>query len=257
MPIAAPHSNPPPVSLTFTKPEYGVDAPGVVATLGICGISALALSFVLPELHVGKAIVSIGISFRWMGSFLAAESALMLLYSKVLKFRHRDRMLDMVQWRGDEHVLDVGTGRGLLMIGAAKRLRTGRAVGIDVWSTKDLSGNDSEATLRNAQLEGVADKIEIKTEDATKMSFAAATFDVVLSNLCLHNIEDGKMRNQAVREIARVLRPGGVAVISDFKKTAEYQKQFRDCGLEVKRTLPALLDTFPPLRVVIARKPVE
>ena len=45
----------------------------------------------------------------------------MLVYSKWGKFRHRDRMLNMIAWRGDEHVLDVGTGRGLLIIGAAKR----------------------------------------------------------------------------------------------------------------------------------------
>jgi arsenite methyltransferase len=51
----------------------------------------------------------------------------MLAYS--LKLNIRDRMLDMIHWKGNETVLDTGTGRGLLAIGAAKRLRaeTGRA----------------------------------------------------------------------------------------------------------------------------------
>ena len=43
----------------------------------------------------------------------------------------------MIPWRGNETVLDVGTGRGLLMIGAARRLTTGISVGIDIWSAKD------------------------------------------------------------------------------------------------------------------------
>jgi len=46
---------------------------------------------------------------------------------------------------GGEHVFDVGTGRGLLLIGAARRLTSGKGIGIDVWSTKDLSGNSLEA----------------------------------------------------------------------------------------------------------------
>jgi predicted nicotinamide N-methyase len=39
-------------------------------------------------------------------------------------------------------VLDVGTGRGLLLIAAAKKLSgSGRAVGIDIWKASDLSEN--------------------------------------------------------------------------------------------------------------------
>ena len=37
----------------------------------------------------------------------------------------------------------------------------GRITGIDIWSTKDQSGNAREVTLRNAALEGVADRIQI------------------------------------------------------------------------------------------------
>ena len=70
----------------------------------------------------------------------------MILYSKFGKFRHRDRMLKMVNWKGDEIVLDVGTGRGLMMIGAARKLTSGKSVGIDIWSKKDLSGNSMEKT---------------------------------------------------------------------------------------------------------------
>ena len=57
----------------------------------------------------------------------------MLQYGRAGKLRTRDAILAEVNWRGGEAVLDIGTGAGLLVISAAKRLsRGGRAVGIDI-----------------------------------------------------------------------------------------------------------------------------
>ena len=75
----------------------------------------------------------------------------------------------------------------------------------------------------------------------------------MLSNLCIHNIPDAG-RAQACREIARVLKPGGTALISDFVKTGFYQKVFDGAGLQVHRTGMDLL-SFPPLRIIKAEKP--
>ena len=180
---------------------------------------------------------------------------LMIVYAEWGKFRHRDRMLAMVPWTGGEIVLDVGTGRGLLAIGAAKRLTTGTAVGIDIWSPKDLSGNSADAFLANAEAEGVAERVEVRNGDAREMPFPDRSFDVVLSNVCLHNIPGREGRAEACREIARVLKPGGVALVSDFEKTLEYERTLTEAGLAVTRTGPHVLDVFPPLRIVRAEKP--
>jgi arsenite methyltransferase len=163
-------------------------------------------------------------------------------------------MLNMINWRGDERVLDVGTGRGLLLIGAARRLTTGRGTGIDIWSTKDLSGNSLERTQANVDVEGVQDKVDLKSDDARKLSFPDASFDIILSNLCIHNIPGAEGRDQACREIARVLKPGGTALISDFINTSSYKKTLAASGLRVSRTQLNPL-TFPWLRVVRAEKP--
>jgi len=199
----------------------------------------------------------LGISAAITGAIFAIEGLLMLLYSKHGKFRHRERMLAMHAWKGDEHVLDVGTGRGLLLVGAARKLTSGRGVGIDIWSTKDLSGNAMEKTQQNLSLEGVQDKTELRSESACEMSFPVESFDVVLSNLCLHNIPDDVGRILACREIARVLKPGGVALVSDYKNTRQYARVLRERGLEVTRSGMKLWATFPPLRIVKARKPAK
>lgn len=216
------------------KPDYGIDAPGVIRNLIAGGLALGVLGWFVPVLHLGPILFGLRPMMWTIAPCLVIEGILMILYSKRWKFNHRDRMLSMIQWRGDEKVLDVGTGRGLLMIGAAERLTTGKSVGIDIWSLKDLSGNSMERTQRNADLEGVRDKVEIMSGDATKMNFPDNTFDVILSNLCIHNIPTREGRDRACREIVRVLKSGGKALISDFIKTKEYAQVFREAGARVK-----------------------
>lgn len=235
------------------KADYGIDAPGVIRNLVLAGMAcALIFSFASPFIRLGPVQIA-RVTFLITAFICLLEAALMLLYSKWGKFKHRDKMLDKVVWRGDERVLDVGTGRGLMMVGAAKRLTTGTAIGIDIWSKKDLSNNTAETAQKNLEIEGVASKTSLMCEGAQKMSFADGSFDVVLSNLCIHNIASRAERDQACREIARVLKPGGWAIISDFKNTGAYADVFKKSGLTVTRSGFNLM-TFPPLRVVTAVK---
>ena len=240
------------------KLDYGIDAPGVMRNLFLFGTLCLLVGLFAPfPLHLGP-ISLVSQSFLWPAGFILAEGFLFLLYVRVGKFRHRDFMLGMHTWRGDENVLDVGCGRGLLLAGAAKRIAevsgTGHATGIDVWSNVDMGGNSAAATQRNIDLEGVSSLCTLISQPAQEMSFPDASFDVVVSNLCLHNIYDKPTRHQALQQIVRVLKPGGVALISDYKRTGEYADQFGKAGLIVERKRGSLITTFPPLTVVIARK---
>ncbi len=238
----------------MSKADYGIDAAGVIRNLFIIGAVGIAVGLLTPAVHLGPSRIALRGTFTLVGLLCAVEGLLMILYSKLGKFRHRDRILKRLQWKGDERVLDVGTGRGLLIIGAARCLTSGHAIGIDIWNTEDSSDNSMENALRNAESEGVRDKIEIRSEDVQQLSFGGETFDVVLSNLCLHNIRSAAGRDRAVKEIARVLNPGGKAVISDFKNVGRYARAFGDLGFEVSRGGPYIADTFPPLWIVEARK---
>ncbi|HEY1526894.1 MAG TPA: class I SAM-dependent methyltransferase [Candidatus Angelobacter sp.] len=236
-----------------SHPDYGIDAPGVVRNLLVIGAALIISGIVFPVIHLGNVTVLWSRSAIWPGASCLLGGLLMVLYAKWGKFRHRDLMLNILHWRGNERVLDIGTGRGLLLIGAARRLTTGTGTGIDIWSTKDLSSNSLERTQANIDVEGVRDKVDLKSDDARKLSFPDASFDVILSNLCIHNIPEAEGRAQACREIARVLKPGGTALISDLINTGAYMKTFDTCGLKVSRTGFNLL-TFPWLRVVKAEK---
>src|SRR6185503_11971509 len=129
---------------------------------------------------------------------------------------------DGLSIRGDERVLDMGCGRGAVLTAVASRLTTGRATGIDIWSTRDQSGNARDATLRNASLEGVGDRVEVETGDMRALPFPDATFDLVVSSLAIHNIRSNADRKQAIVEGFRILKPGGRIVIADIRATAIY-----------------------------------
>jgi SAM-dependent methyltransferase len=98
-----------------------------------------------------------------------------------------DRVLDDLRLHGDETVLDLGCGRGAVLLAAANRLPRGRAIGVDLWRA-DQTDNSREATLANAALEDVAERIELHTADMTALPLADNSVDVIVSNLAIHNI---------------------------------------------------------------------
>lgn len=218
--------------------RYGFDAPGVMLGLLSCGVAGLALG--------GGGVLLAGGWLQIASSIVAITATIPLLlglsmvnYGLVGKQRMREYMLRLIAWRGDERVLDIGTGRGLLLIGAAKRLgRTprgsGQATGIDIWRTEDLTDNTLDRLAENVALEGVEDRVALRTEDARMLSFADASFDVVLSLYCIHNIEDKAEQKAALLEIVRVLKPGGRVLIGEYLPTHRYANVFREAGLIVR-----------------------
>lgn len=140
-----------------------------------------------------------------------------------------DRVLDDLHLTGDETVLDLGCGRGAVLLAAAKRLPGGRAIGVDLWHA-DQTDNSPKATLANAALENVADRIEVHTADMTALPFADESVDVIVSNLAIHNIPTPTGRRTALDEAVRVLRPGGRLAIADLWETRQHAAHLRELG---------------------------
>jgi SAM-dependent methyltransferase len=107
-----------------------------------------------------------------------------------------------------------------------------RAAAPSAWTsggpTKPITRNRN--TLRNAEVEGVADRVEVRTADITDLPFDNDSVDVIVSSLVVHNIPGAANRAKAISEAARVLRPGGRLVLADIWATRRHVRQLRELG---------------------------
>lgn len=240
------------------KPDYGLDAPKLVRRFAVRGALFIAFAGILyysnrttspgAAAAIAAMLLAVGVTFLMI-------AVIMVWSSRVTKPKVINRILDSIPWRGDESVLDVGCGRGLFLISAAKRLKSGKATGVDIWRSEDLSGNSADATMNNAKAEGLANRIKIENTDARKLPFGANSFDVVVSSLAIHNIDGSTERAKALREIARVLKPGGYLAIFDIFYTGEYAKLLGQLGFTDVQLSPLTFLWCVPTRSLTARKP--
>ena len=202
------------------KADYGFDA-GVL--LPLAGIICIALAVVaalsrspvlLIEACAGLFLVGTGLHTSRRGKFLVW-----------------DELLDGLHLRGDERILDLGCGRGAVLLAAAKRLTTGRGFGVDIWSRTDQSGNSVRAFRRNAQAEHVSNRVTPLTANMMALPFPTDTFDVVVSSVAIHNIRGATGRATAIDEAVRVLRPGGRLLIADLSNTRAYATRLVELGM--------------------------
>jgi arsenite methyltransferase len=213
--------------------HYGVDAPYVLAELGGGGLACLAAAALLRR-RAGDGPSGVAGLIRWSlstaGALLVSASLVYLHTTLSGKFRAWERLLDELALRGDEELLDIGCGRGAVLLAAARRLPNGRAHGLDLWRRIDQSGNDESVTVANARAQGVSDRVELHTADMTALPFSDASFDVVTSSLAIHNLPTLDARYEALDEALRVLRPGGRLVVADIRNTDAYAEHLRRVG---------------------------
>jgi ubiquinone/menaquinone biosynthesis C-methylase UbiE len=203
------------------------------------------------------SVVASGAGALWL--FLNA--GVYIHTTRVGKFAVWADLLDRLELRGDERLLDIGCGRGAVLLMAAHRLPRGRAVGVDIWSSMDQSGNAERVTRRNAELEGVAERVELHSADMRELPFDEGSFDVVVSSLAIHNVTGADERAKAVREAARVLKKGSKLAIADIMYTRAYARELEACGLKIteRRSLGARFwygaGPWAATRLVAAIKP--
>ena len=244
---------PPTTTPSRQRANYGLDAPGVVKTMALIAF-ALILASVALGLASSPSIRQLGRTLLWPAGSFAITPVLMILSSRFGKLRARDRLLDALALRGNETVLDVGCGHGLMLIGAAHRVPSGRVIGIDLWSQTDQHANSPEATRANADAEGVTSRVSIQDGDMRALPFDDESIDVIVSSLAIHNVPSAAERERSIREIARVVRPGGSVGILDIAHVGHYARVLEKSGWTIDR-LGITPWIFPPTRELIARRP--
>ncbi len=211
------------------KGDYGYDAPYVLV--------GFALAFAAGAAAFGFGISMADDTLRWIGVYGLAIGVVCggsFFYStRVGKHVVWARLLDELALAGDETVLDVGCGRGAVLLAAAERVPRGKAVGIDIWSKHDQSGNAEAVTRRNAELEGVSERVQLVSCDMRSLTLPDASVDIVVSSLAIHNIAAVDERAKVLAEIIRVLRPAGRFVIADVKFVRQYAAELTRLGASV------------------------
>jgi arsenite methyltransferase len=224
--------------LARPRGRYGVDGdyrliPAPVLLAGYLLLCLAATVLAVLWLAAGRTLPGLGAAV--VAVLLIFAGARVRRFSRRGKFEVWARLLTGIGLRGDERVLDLGCGRGAVLLIAAKLVPRGSAVGVDIWRA-DQTGNSMQATQANADVEGVADRVELHTRDMTDLAFPDESFDLVVSNLAIHNLPDNDARRAAIDEAVRVLRPGGHVVIADLGFTRLYAGRLQQRGMaDVRR----------------------
>ena len=148
------------------RARYGVDAPYLLPVAGVVSLANVVVAAmsrsVGPVIAACAVLVSVGLALHT---------------SRRGKFLVWTELLDDLQLKGDERILDLGCGRGAVLLATAKRLNRGHAIGVDIWNRFDQSGNSVDSTRRNAEAEGVSGRVAPLTANMMALPFHAGTFD--------------------------------------------------------------------------------
>lgn len=121
---------------------------------------------------------------------------------------------------GSGRVLDLGAGSGRATLMVLQTRPKATVVAVDLyrgyWGIDD---NTPERLKRNAAAGGVGGRVEVQVADMRKLPFADGSFDAAVSSFAIDHLRREGVA-QALRETARVLRPGGQILIVNLRADA-------------------------------------
>lgn len=111
---------------------------------------------------------------------------------------------------GDRQILDLACGTGDFAISMAHRMTEGSHI-----TGVDLSEGMLDVMRSKVSAMHLDEKIDIRIGEGEKLDFADGTFDAVSIAFGIRNFED---REQSLREVLRVLKPGGTLLILELSE---------------------------------------
>jgi excisionase family DNA binding protein len=130
----------------------------------------------------------------------------------------KNKLIDLKILNKSMTVMDLGAGDGYISRAVAKIVKKVVAVDISKEMLKELKRKARESGIKN---------IETLESDAREVPIEGSTIDVVCANMYLHHVEEPEL---AVKEVFRVIKPGGIVFLADFKehKDNELKEKMHD-----------------------------
>jgi SAM-dependent methyltransferase len=185
---------------------------------------------------VAALLVGVGAHLGVLGLVLLASFVWFRWLTVGLRLRDVERILDALELSGDETLLDLGTGDGVVAIAAAKRLPRGSVIATDAWQRPHGGRPLTPETVRaNAAAEGVSARVDVRTASFEHLDLPDASVDAAIACFSLHHLEPAA-RERALFEMVRVLRPGGRLLVAEPIGRAEIAATLAQSGLSVRQT---------------------
>lgn len=150
--------------------------------------------------QVADMFNSIAYRYDFMNRFLTAG----------IDISWRKKAISQLKELAPQKILDVATGTGDVAIMTMRLLKPEKIIGIDI--------SEGMLELGRKKLEklGLANRIELQTGDSEVINFGDNTFDAVTVAFGVRNFQH---LEQGLKEMRRVLRPGGKLVVLEFSKS--------------------------------------
>lgn len=130
-------------------------------------------------------------------------------FSAGIDMAWRKKTIRLLSKASPKKILDIATGTADMAIMACKLLDPEKVTGID------LSAEMLEVGRKKVEKEGFANKIELLKGDAEAINFPDNSFDAVMAAFGVRNFEN---LENGLKEMLRVLKPGGTLIILEFSK---------------------------------------
>lgn len=226
------------------KANYGQDMAGVLVALSVISVLLIIAGVWLP-MSLKASVILLSIC-----GLLAIIVLTGIWSSRFGKLKMRDKIFGKLLFNGDESVLDIGCGPGLLLIAAAKQLQKGKAVGADHWKGNLEYSYTSQMVLRNAEIEKVVDRVEVINADAQALPFGNNSFDVVMTSLMMHHVVD---KSKAINEMVRVLKPQGTLILADVG-AHRFEAELKKAGISNLKIERSVRLFFMPVWIIRGEK---
>ncbi|KAL7787051.1 S-adenosyl-L-methionine-dependent methyltransferase [Trichoderma ceciliae] len=157
-----------------------------------------------------------------------------------------------------DHILDVGCGPGTITTSLAKYASQGTTVGIDI-STDVLQKARALAAESNVSTQGPGSVVFEEGNVVDGLAYADDTFDVVFSSQVIGHMPAPDIPLQALAEMRRVLKPGGILATRDglghhfYPRSLDLDRLWGENQLRASRRGAPELDPTATLMPALAR----